>query len=418
MNKLLLFILFLFFFKAIVSAVEVTDNYYELDEESFEKIPTSNERWFVKFYTNWCGDCKKLAPKFDQVAKAFPDLKFGGVNCDKKRSVCGSQNILDFPTLKFYYQSNVWDFELARTYKQMYDFCDKFSQPSILPITTTQLNNTTGLLTNSMTNFVIVHDPLKNLSNPDCGTLQLIQRSEDSRNDLRFWSIASADLPTNNDLFSSVIQNEENNGRLLLAIRDDEIKPKVFNLCDNYETEQQFENELQSFINNNSIPLIPQFNLHTYRRISESKALILIAFINPAIVSNKNYLSLIKQVALKEKRIGYTWLDGTKWEKYIAKYEITIDDLPNSIITNIAKEYYYEPPFEDGFQNEQQIQSFIDDIFLLKIPPKGAGSGVGGLFQQTTKEIMAVIKEKPLITTLFFTLLIVISSFLMFCMRH
>ncbi|KAJ6241480.1 protein disulfide-isomerase tmx3 [Anaeramoeba flamelloides] len=418
MNKLLILILFISLFRAIVSNSEVIDNYYELDEESFEKIPTSNERWFVKFYTNWCGDCKKLTPKFYQVAKAFPDLKFGGVNCDKKRSICGSQNVLDFPTLKFYYQSNVWDFELARTYQQMYDFCDKFSQPSILPITTTQLNNVTGLLTNSMTNFVIVHDPLTNLSNADCGTLQLIQRSEDSRNDLRFWSIASADLPTSNDLFSSVIKNKENNGRFLLAIRDDEVKPNVFNLCNSYENEQQFENELQSFINNNSIPLMPQFNLHTYRRITESKALILIAFINPANVSNKNYLSLIKQVALKEKRIGYTWLDGTKWENYMAKYSITIDDLPRSLILNNAKQYYYESPFEDGFQNEQQIQSFIDDIFLRKIHPKGAGSGVGGLVQQTTKEIMAVIKEKPLITTLFFTFLIVISSLLMFCIKQ
>ena len=46
----------------------------------------SEDLWLVEFYAPWCGHCKKLEPKWKELAKMYEGkIKFGKVNVDKHK---------------------------------------------------------------------------------------------------------------------------------------------------------------------------------------------------------------------------------------------------------------------------------------------------------------------------------------------
>lgn len=71
--------------------------------KNYEDVVINNEKdVFVKFYAPWCGHCKSLAPKYDELAEMFKDdaniviAKVNSVENDTPMDISG------FPTLYFY----------------------------------------------------------------------------------------------------------------------------------------------------------------------------------------------------------------------------------------------------------------------------------------------------------------------------
>jgi len=78
----------------------------EVTEANFqEKVIDSPKGVFVKFYAPWCGHCKKLAPTWAELATKYANsdkVAVAHVNCDEHRSVCSSQDVKGYPTLKYF----------------------------------------------------------------------------------------------------------------------------------------------------------------------------------------------------------------------------------------------------------------------------------------------------------------------------
>lgn len=75
-----------------------------LTAESFQKMVTmSQEPWFIKFYAPWCHHCQAMAPNWVQLGKEMKGkLNVGEVNCDVEKRLCKDIGIRGFPTIHFF----------------------------------------------------------------------------------------------------------------------------------------------------------------------------------------------------------------------------------------------------------------------------------------------------------------------------
>lgn len=75
-----------------------------LTAESFQNLVTmSQEPWFIKFYAPWCHHCQAMAPNWIQLGKEMKGkLNIGEVNCDMETRLCKDVRVRGFPTILFF----------------------------------------------------------------------------------------------------------------------------------------------------------------------------------------------------------------------------------------------------------------------------------------------------------------------------
>ncbi|PAA79937.1 hypothetical protein BOX15_Mlig030178g2, partial [Macrostomum lignano] len=56
----------------------------------------------VDFYANWCGPCKAMAPKVNDLASRNPDVVFAKVNVDKVEAVSSAYGVTSLPTFALF----------------------------------------------------------------------------------------------------------------------------------------------------------------------------------------------------------------------------------------------------------------------------------------------------------------------------
>ncbi len=82
------------------SFVENNDLIIEVDETNFENIVLkSNKKVLIDFYATWCGPCKTIKPRIQEVAEENPDLKVVEIDIDKCQNIAEKYKISSIPTL-------------------------------------------------------------------------------------------------------------------------------------------------------------------------------------------------------------------------------------------------------------------------------------------------------------------------------
>jgi len=81
-----------------------------LDPSNFDEIVLdTNKDVLVEFYAPWCGHCKKLAPDYEIVAKAFSQessVVVANLDADKHKDLAGKYQVTGFPTLFWFPKDN------------------------------------------------------------------------------------------------------------------------------------------------------------------------------------------------------------------------------------------------------------------------------------------------------------------------
>lgn len=75
-----------------------------LSQESFQKVVTNTQDpWFVKFHVPWCQHCHALAPSWLQMSKELQGkLNVGEVNCETEARLCKDVRIKGYPTIHYF----------------------------------------------------------------------------------------------------------------------------------------------------------------------------------------------------------------------------------------------------------------------------------------------------------------------------
>lgn len=77
----------------------------KVSDEQFGSIIQSAEKVVVKFYADWCGNCRLFAPKFNKLSEKpeYDGITFLDVNAEQSpeaRKLAGVSNLPFFATFK------------------------------------------------------------------------------------------------------------------------------------------------------------------------------------------------------------------------------------------------------------------------------------------------------------------------------
>ncbi len=77
----------------------------KVSDQEFNEIIQNNGKVVVKFYADWCGNCRLFAPKFRKLSDKdeYQDITFLDVNAEESpeaRKLAGVSNLPFFATFK------------------------------------------------------------------------------------------------------------------------------------------------------------------------------------------------------------------------------------------------------------------------------------------------------------------------------
>ncbi|HCS19919.1 MAG TPA: thioredoxin [Bacteroidetes bacterium] len=83
----------------------MTNAVKKVNDTEFKEIIESNDKVVVKFYADWCGNCRLFAPKFNKLSQKpeFSDVTFLDINAEdnpEARKLAGVSNLPFFATFK------------------------------------------------------------------------------------------------------------------------------------------------------------------------------------------------------------------------------------------------------------------------------------------------------------------------------
>ncbi|KRW98196.1 Thioredoxin-like fold [Pseudocohnilembus persalinus] len=107
--------------------------------QSYFPDEKSHNIWFIKFYAPWCGHCKQLHPKWQQLGQQLSQeegIKIGAIDCTQQinQALCQKNKVQGYPTLKIFYKGKSFDYngqrELQNLKQHVLNFKKKNFKPS------------------------------------------------------------------------------------------------------------------------------------------------------------------------------------------------------------------------------------------------------------------------------------------------
>jgi len=93
-----------------------------LTVQNFDSEIASGD-WLLEFYAPWCGHCKSLAPKYEELAtKVKGQFNVAKIDCTVEQDLQTRFGIRGFPTIKFLKDGKLYDFSGQRTVEAFVEF--------------------------------------------------------------------------------------------------------------------------------------------------------------------------------------------------------------------------------------------------------------------------------------------------------
>lgn len=98
-----------------------------LTAEKFQTVVTNTlDPWFIKFYAPWCHHCQALAPNWNNLARQMRGkLNIGEVNCDVEKRLCKDAHVRGYPTMLFFRGGERIEYDGLRGLGDLLDYAEK-----------------------------------------------------------------------------------------------------------------------------------------------------------------------------------------------------------------------------------------------------------------------------------------------------
>jgi thioredoxin len=70
--------------------------------ERFKELQLEGKKMMVDFFADWCGPCKQLIPRLEQMEKEYPNVSFVKINVDENMDTALDLGIRSVPTVMLF----------------------------------------------------------------------------------------------------------------------------------------------------------------------------------------------------------------------------------------------------------------------------------------------------------------------------
>ncbi len=98
-----------------------------LTAESFQHlVTTTQDAWFIKFYAPWCHYCQAMAANWEQLGREMKGkMRIGEVNCDSESRLCKDVRMKGYPTIIFFKGGQRVEYDGLRGLGDLISFANK-----------------------------------------------------------------------------------------------------------------------------------------------------------------------------------------------------------------------------------------------------------------------------------------------------
>lgn len=73
-----------------------------INANELEKLQNSGEKILAQFSASWCGPCKSLAPKLENISNSYSNVTFVKIDVEENSDLAADLSIRSVPTVIIY----------------------------------------------------------------------------------------------------------------------------------------------------------------------------------------------------------------------------------------------------------------------------------------------------------------------------
>ena len=74
----------------------------QLTADNYQSTVAESEKLVVKFYADWCPDCRRITATYEMLAETHPDIVFASADIEKEPVLKEKLNITSIPDVRFF----------------------------------------------------------------------------------------------------------------------------------------------------------------------------------------------------------------------------------------------------------------------------------------------------------------------------
>eukprot|EP00826_Nyctotherus_ovalis_P008133 TRINITY_DN1209_c0_g1_i10.p1 TRINITY_DN1209_c0_g1~~TRINITY_DN1209_c0_g1_i10.p1 ORF type:complete len:507 (+),score=189.63 TRINITY_DN1209_c0_g1_i10:48-1523(+) len=359
-------------FLASLACLVLADEVLILKDDNFETTVNGDKPVLVKFYAPWCGHCKSLAPEYSKLAETVKkeNLPFiiAELDATENSQSASKYGIRGYPTIKFFMNGLVLDYNKERKQEAMIEFMKKKSEPSSKELK--DAKDVKEILDDKDKRCILVSDKPEDLAK-FMNTGRIVE-------EFKFY------------------HTSEKVGKEIFPEVD---KPSVV-LLKNFGDKKviytgPFEHtDLQAFLKKNQFDIVTPLDDESGKVVFNNEEKLGVILIVAAEKVSEDLMKMFRELAEKRKSDKYMFMTCTKdndWGKrYFSFFGVEESDAPLiEIVENKGRTNRYR---HEGKLNVDDISKFIDDFEAKKIekfiksePVPGAGENPGPVYKVVAK---------------------------------
>jgi protein disulfide-isomerase-like protein len=335
----------------------------------------------LEFFAPWCGHCKALAPILEETSKELDGvMKIGVVDATANKKLSTRFGVKGYPTVKFRMNNDmpILPYKGKRTLEGFKAFAARMTGPAVHELENTLAHDEFG---KNESVWFLLGTPSNAKDSTEATSLKddFLKTARNFQDTLMFAKTSSPDILSKYSSDGSI-----GSGGTFIAQVEGLLGGgvEITYFKDDGSGEASGRQELlEKWVRERRFPTLNKIGSHNFRELGHNTGkLFVVGAIDPSNMEvTKPFVEMMQKLALPRTspleasvfdRYVFGYLDGTKWEKFIAQFNVLPEQLPRIVVFDAPDSKFYEDKEvagSDGYEN------FLNDIAAGKVPVQREG---------------------------------------------